>query len=225
VRACATPLGCRQAVHQPAAHVSSARVRPAGAGRRPNRVASARAARAARAAPRACVPPGPASARGRRAGKENAFADLPHSLEAMEVDGAAQPLGLAEPVHKVWRRRAAQKQPAACKGAVCAASGCHSCTGGQTGDVQVHTLHNTGLMLSSHARHTAGGRARSTWCSGRGCLRLVRDPPKHCMRAASVPGTRMSHRRTRPATHRAAIRSRRARAARGRQSVGYPTLT
>jgi len=48
VRACATPLRCRQAVHQPAP-VSSARVRPAGAGRRPNRVASARAARAARA--------------------------------------------------------------------------------------------------------------------------------------------------------------------------------
>jgi len=52
------------------------------------------------------------------------------------VDGAAQPLGLAEPVHKV-RRRAAQKQPAACEGAVCAASGCHSCMGGQIGDVQV----------------------------------------------------------------------------------------
>ena len=48
---------------------------------------------------------GPGSTRGRRAGKENAFADLPHSLEAVEVDGAAQPLGLAEPVHKVRRYR------------------------------------------------------------------------------------------------------------------------
>ena len=35
------------------------------------------------------------------AGKDMAFKDLPHSLEAADVEGASQPQNPAEPVHKV----------------------------------------------------------------------------------------------------------------------------
>ena len=37
----------------------------------------------------------------RLAGKDMAFKDLPHSLEAVDVEGASQPQNPAEPVHKV----------------------------------------------------------------------------------------------------------------------------
>jgi len=119
------------------APASSSRAYLGGAERRPTRGLSAHKVYAALAALHAQARRGPAGARGGRAGKENAFADLPHSLEAVEVDGAAQPLGLAEPVHKVRRRRGCLEQVMACAGAACAASGVHSCAGDRPGNVQI----------------------------------------------------------------------------------------